>query len=214
MTEKLALITGASRGFGAAMAKALAPTHHIIALARTTGALEELDDAIKALGGSATLVPTDVTDADALSRMCLSIHERWGGLDLWVHAAIHAAPLCPAEHVDSKDWSKSIGVNVTASADLIKNIDPLLRARNGTAVYLDDPMQGQKFFGTYGASKAAQKALFDSWAAETVNTGPRVLSFTPNPMPTATRARFFPGEDRAALSEPSAEAARLMSILT
>lgn len=211
--QKLALITGASRGFGAAIAKLLAPTHHIIAVARTTGALEELDDEIQSMGGSATLVPTDITDSAGLGRMGHSIHDRWGGLDLWIHAAIHAAPLCPTEHVDAKDWAKSININVTATSELIVNIDPLLRARNGTAVYLDDPMQGQKFFATYGASKAAQKALFDSWAIETASAGSRVMSFTPSPMPTATRARFFPGEDRTLLSEPKVEAARLLAEL-
>lgn len=214
MSEKLALITGASRGFGAAMAEALAPTHHVLAVARTTGALEELDDRIQAAGGSATLAPMDITDPDAMRHLCRSVHDRWGGLDLWIHCAVHAPPLSPADHIAEKDWAKTVGTNVTATGQLIPFIAPLLRAsETGTAVYLDDPSAG-KFHGAYAASKAAQRALFDAWADETANTGtPRVLRFTPAPMPTATRARFYPGEDRAALADPRAEAQRLLAEL-
>lgn len=211
---KLALITGASRGLGAALAEALCTTHHIVAVARTTGGLEELDDRIQAKGGSATLAPMDITNADAMATLCRGIHDRWGHLDLWVHAAVHAAPLTPAAHLDAKDWAKSIAVNVTATGTLIPYIAPLLDD-TGTALFLDDPAaQGGKFFGAYGASKAAQIALARSWQAETVRIGPRVLIETPAPMPTATRARFHPGEDRAKLSPPQAEAARMMALLT
>ena len=213
MIDKIALVTGASRGFGAALAEELAGTHHIVAVARTTGALEELDDRIQARGGSATLVPLDITDEAGVQRMCLSLHERWGGLDLWIHAAIHAAPLSPAGHVAEYDWDKTIAVNIRATQRLIFCVEPLLTANGGTAVHLDDPRAGQKFFGAYGASKAAQKALFESWAAETTNAAITVMSFRPNPMPTATRARFFPGEDRAKLSLPATEAARLLKTL-
>ncbi|MBT8475304.1 MAG: SDR family NAD(P)-dependent oxidoreductase, partial [Alphaproteobacteria bacterium] len=109
---KLALITGASRGLGAALAEALAPDYHIVAVARTTGALEELDDRIKAAGGQATLAPMDITNPDAMAHLCRGIHDRWGHADLWVHAAIHAAPLSPAPHIAPKDWDKSVAVNV------------------------------------------------------------------------------------------------------
>ena len=140
--EKTALITGASRGFGAAIAEALAPTHHVIALARTTGALEELDDRIKAAGGAATLVPLDVADEDGVKRMCAAIYERWGGLDLWVHSVVHAAPLSPVSHIDARDWEKSVLGNINTARQLIANIDPLLAPRSGTAVQLDDPAFG------------------------------------------------------------------------
>ncbi len=210
MTDKIALITGASRGFGAAVAEALSDTHHIVAVARTVGALEELDDRIQANGGGATLVPLDITDEPGLQRMCLSIHERWGGVNLWVHSAIHAVPLSPAGHVAENDWDKTLAINIRASQRLIANIEPLLLARAGTAVHLEDTFAGKKFFGAYGASKAAQKALFDSWAAETREAKLGVIGFAPKPMPTATRARFFPGEDRAKLSHPSVEAGRLL----
>lgn len=211
--EKTALITGASRGFGAAFAEAIAPSHHVIALARTTGALEELDDRIKAKGGSATLVPLDVADDDGIKRMCRAIFDRWGGLDLWVHAAVHAAPLSPVGHIDARDWEKSIVGNLTTAQQLIANLDPLLAARNGTAVYLDDPRGGQKFFGAYGATKAAQTALFQSWATELENAPRKVVCFQPEPMPTATRARFFPGEDRQKLVPTADEATRLLALL-
>jgi NAD(P)-dependent dehydrogenase (short-subunit alcohol dehydrogenase family) len=210
---KLALITGASRGLGAALAEALCETHHIVAVARTTGGLEDLDDRIQAKGGCATLAPMDITNANAMATLCRGIHARWGHLDLWVHAAIHAAPLTPAAHLDGKDWAKSVAVNVTATGTLIPYIAPLLED-TGTALFLDDPnVQGSKFFGAYGASKAAQIALARSWQAETVRIGPRVLIETPAPMPTVTRARFYPGEDRTKLSPPPTEAARLIALL-
>ena len=207
-----ALITGASRGLGAALARALAPTHHIIAVAKTTGALEELDDKIKAAGGAATLAPMDITNDAAMQTLCRGIHDRWGRLDLWAHAAVHAAPLAPAGMIDAKDMTKSVAGNVTATATLITYLAPLL-GTDGTALFFDDPQAGQPFYGSYGATKAAQIALARSWQAETEKTGPRVHIATPQPMPTATRARFHPGEDRSPLADPQAEAARILAEL-
>ena len=208
MTQ-IALITGASRGLGAALALTLAPTHHIVAVGRTIGGLEELDDAIRERGGSATLAPMDVTVDEAMATLCRSIHDRWGKLDLWAHTAIHAAPLTPAQMIDTRDWDKSLSINVEAARRLIAYVAPLL-GREGQALIFDDPRGGEKFFGAYGATKAAQIALARSWAAETVKTGPRVKILEPGPMPTATRARFFPGEDRAALVTTLQEAERLL----
>ncbi|NRB19243.1 MAG: SDR family NAD(P)-dependent oxidoreductase [Rhodobacteraceae bacterium] len=212
MTQKLALITGASRGLGAALAEALAPTHHILAVARTTGGLEDLDDRIQAAGGSATLAPMDITDAGAMATLCRGIHDRWGQLDLWLHCAIHPVPLSPANFVAGKDWDKSLAVNASATALLISYVTPLL-GQTGQAVFFDDPRAGQKFFGTYGATKAAQIALARCWQAETKKTGPKVSILTPQPMPTALRSRFFPGEDRSTLATPAAEAKRLLAEL-
>lgn len=212
MTDQIALITGASRGLGASLARALAPTHHIVAVARTVGALEELDDAIQAAGGSATLAPMDVTKADAMAQLCRSIHDRWGGVALWLHTAVHTAPLSPASHMDAKDWAKSVDCNVTAMGHLIPYIAPLL-GTDGRAVFFDDPAAGDKFHGAYGATKASQIALARVWAAETAASGPKVDILTPAPMPTALRARFHPGEDRDALTHPDAEAARLLALL-
>jgi NAD(P)-dependent dehydrogenase (short-subunit alcohol dehydrogenase family) len=212
MTDKIALITGASRGLGAALAEALSDTHHVVAVARTTGALEELDDRIQAKGGSATLAPMDITNRDAMAQLCRSIHDRWCKVDLWAHCAIHAAPMAPAFFIDQKDWQKSVDINVTATGVLIPFIAPLL-GEAGTALFFDDPRGGEKFFGAYGASKSAQIALARSWAAETVKTGPRVHVLEPRPMPTATRARFFPGENRDGLARPMDEATRLLAAL-
>ena len=210
---KIALITGASRGLGNAFARVLAPTHHIIAVARTTGALEDLDDQIKAAGGHATLAPMDITTDAAMQTLCRGIHDRWGHLDFWVHAAVHAAPLTPAAMIDAKDMDKSVAANVTATATLITYIAPLL-GTDGQALFFDDPRAGMPFFGCYGATKAAQTALARSWQTETARTGPKVYVATPAPMPTATRARFHPGEDRAPLADPQTEAARILSELT
>ena len=209
---KVALVTGASRGLGAALAEELAKTHHVVAVGRTTGALEELDDRIQAAGGRATLAPMDITNPDAMAQLCRSIHDRWGALDIWAHAAVHAAPLTPAAHLDTKDWAKSVACNVTATGQLIPFIAPLLGS-TGTAIFFDDPQAGQKFFGAYGATKSAQIALARSWQSETVRTGPHIHILTPAPMPTATRARFFPGEDRAPLTDPRTEAQRLLETL-
>ena len=209
---KTALVTGASRGLGNALARALAPTHHIIAVAKTTGALEELDDQIKALGGSATLAPLDITVEAAMQTLCRGIHDRWGSLDIWAHTAIHAAPLTPAPMIDPKDMTKSVDGNVTATATLIAYIAPLLGS-DGTALFFDDPKAGLAFYGSYGATKAAQMALARSWQTETQRTGPRVHIATPAPMPTATRARFHPGEDRAPRADPMAEAMRILGEL-
>ena len=210
MTRPVALVTGASRGLGAALAEALVPGHHVVAVARTAGALEELDDRIQARGGEATLAPMDLTDPNAVATLCRGIFDRWGSLALWFHAAVHAAPLAPAPHVDAKDLARSVAINVTTTATLIAMVAPLLGS-GGRAVFFDDPRGGERFFGAYGATKAAQIALARSWAAESVRTGPRVEVVAPNPMPTATRARFFPGENREALAAPRNEARRILA---
>lgn len=208
MTQ-IALITGASRGLGAALAQALAPTHHIVAVGRTTGALEELDDRIKALGGEATLAPMDIATDAAMQQLCRSIHDRWGKIDLWVHTAIHAAPLSPAAYLNPKDMTKSIEVNIEATSRLMGYVAPLL-GEAGTAVFFDDPQGGQPYYSAYGATKAAQIAMAKSWQAETAKTGPQVRILSPRPMATATRARFHPGEDRSNLADIHAEAARIL----
>ncbi|MDX1743361.1 MAG: SDR family NAD(P)-dependent oxidoreductase [Ruegeria sp.] len=209
---KIALVTGASRGLGAALAEALAPEYHIVAVARTTGGLEELDDRIQAKGGAATLAPMDIADPNAMATLCRGIHDRWGKVDLWLHTAVHASALTPAHFIDPKEWTKAVSINATATSVLIPYIAPLL-GETGHAVFFDDPKAGQKFYGIYGATKAAQLALARSWALETERTGPRVSIVEPSPMPTAVRARFHPGEDRDALANTADEAARILSLL-
>ena len=215
---KVALVTGASRGLGAAIAQQLALRGwHVVAVARTVGGLEDLDDRVKRSGlpgtGALTLAPMDVTNDDAMRHLCRSIHDRWGGLGLWVHAAVHAAPLSPAGSMDQKDWEKSLATNTRATGMLIPMIEPLLRMHQGTALFLDDPRAGKPFFGAYGATKAAQIALATSWQAETAKHGPRVVIATPEALPTATRARFFPGEDRTKLADVQIVAARILDPL-
>lgn len=209
---KTALITGASRGLGAALAKALAPTHHIIAVGRTVGGLEELDDAIKSAGGHATLAPMDITVPEAMQQLCRSIHDRWGGLDLWCHTAIHAGPLTPVADMGEKDLTKSIATNITATSRLITYVSPLLQT-TGTAVFFDDDRSGQTFFGHYSTTKSAQINLARTWASEVAKSGPHIRILSPAPMPTATHARFFPGADPAKLTHPNEEAKRLLSLI-
>ncbi len=223
--QKVALITGASRGLGAALAEALAAQGwHIIALARTIGALEELDDRIQSAGGSATLVPVDITKDDAMRQICASLFQRFGRVDLWAHTAVHVPPLSPAGHVAAKDWDKTLAVTLRATGTLIPMIEPLLRlSKQGQAVFFDDAgwQDGasgvHKFYGAYAAAKSGQIALARAWAAEnaglSASGAPRISIATPAPMPTATRARFFPGEDTGALTKCSAEASRIIAEL-
>lgn len=213
--NKIALVTGASRGLGYATALQLSDKgYHIIAVARTMGGLEDLADAIEGKGKTITVAAMDITNEQNLQQLCLSIYERWGHLDLLIHCASHAPLLTPANQIPDKDYDTTMATNARATARVISLTAPLLRAaKNGTAVFMDDPRAGEKFFGAYAASKAAAKSLVQSWQVETKNLKPNVILFTPNPMPTATRARFFPGEDRSSLSSAKTEATRLIASL-
>ena len=212
MNKPSALITGASRGLGAELARVLSSTYHIIAVSRTIGALEALDDQIKKSGGSSTLVPIDLTDENAVSQLCRSIFERWGKIRLWAHTAIHAAPLGPVMTIDNKDWEKSVTNNVTALAKLIPMVSPLLE-ENSKAIFFEDNTIMEKFSSIYGATKAAQIHLVKTWKNECKSTGPQIYVLQPNPMPTAVRARFYPGENRKNLQSVEIEAKRLVSLL-
>ena len=212
MSKPVALITGASRGLGAELAKALSSTHHIIAVSRTIGALEALDDQIKARGGSSTLAPIDLTDENAIAQLCRSIFDRWGKVKLWAHTAIHAAPLGPVISMDPKDWEKSVTNNVTALAKLIPLVSPLLE-EDSKAIFFEDNTTMKKFSSVYGATKAAQIHIVKTWHDECKSIGPQIHVFQPNPMPTAIRARFYPGEDRQKLQSVDLEAKRLVSML-
>ena len=208
------LVTGASRGLGYAVARALgASGARIVAMARTVGGLEDVADAIEAEGGPApTLVPLSLTDEGGLQRLCLAIHERWGKLDAAIHCAAHAAPLSPAEHISAKDFDQCLEVNFKGTQRLITMLHPLLAAApRGRFVHVTDDRAGQPFYGAYGATKVAAEALVRSWAVESSRIGPQVTLFRPEPMPTAIRARFNPGEDPARLSPCATEAARLIA---
>ena len=212
MRKPVALITGASRGLGAELAQILSSTHHIVAVSRTVGALEALDDHIQKCGGSSTLAPIDLTDENAVAQLCRSIFERWGKVRLWAHTAIHAAPLGPVITIDSKDWEESIKNNVTALAKLIPMVSPLL-AEDSKAVFFEDTTIIKKFSSIYGATKAAQIHIVKTWKDECKSIGPQIYILRPNPMPTAVRARFYPGESRKKLRSVKIEAKRLVSML-
>jgi len=218
MTDKTktALVTGASRGLGYATALKLSEAgYHIIAVARTLGGLEELADVIEGNDKTITVAAMDVTHEQNLQQLCLSIFERWGHLDLLVHCASHAPLLTPATQVTAKDFDTTFNTNARATSRIIALTEPLLRvAPNGKAVFINDPRAGGQFFGAYAASKAAANSLVESWIKETKTLKPDVSLFTPNPMPTATRARFFPGEDKTGLSSPMAEAERLIASIS
>jgi len=211
---QIALVTGASRGLGAASAEWLAAQGaHVVAVARTAGALEELDDRIQAAGGQATLAPMDITDDGAMAHLCRSIHDRWGRADIWVHSAFHVSALTPVPHLTAKDLDKLVSINIRALARLIAMVDPLIApSATPQAVFFDDTWD-EKFAGGYGMSKAAQRALIESWQAESAKFGPKIHMMRPAPMPTAIRARFYPGEDKSSLAMPLDEAARLLPVL-
>lgn len=209
-TQTVVLVTGASRGLGFAVARQLgAMGAHIVAVARTVGGLEALDDDMTASGGSTTLVPLDLTDGEALTRLVAAISGRWGKLDLFVHAAVHAPPLSSVASISAKDMERSWATNVAALGGLIAAVEPLLRASKGRAVILDDPMAG-KFSGAYSSSKAGARAIATAWAEECKTLGPDVSLYAPPSMPTAVRARFFPGEARDDLMSPDQAAMEMI----
>jgi NAD(P)-dependent dehydrogenase (short-subunit alcohol dehydrogenase family) len=212
---RTALVTGASRGFGFACASALgAVGAHVIAVARTTGGLEELDTRIAEAGGSATLVPLDLCDDPGLARLGAAIHQRWGHVDVWLHTAIQPVSLQPVEHIDARELDLAIATNIRAFQRLVRVVDPLLRtAPEPLALIASDDAVGRKFHGTYAMTKAAQSALTRAWAAE---SGRRIAiaEVQPPPMPTALRGKFHPGEDRSVLTAIDEAAARLMQRLT
>jgi NAD(P)-dependent dehydrogenase (short-subunit alcohol dehydrogenase family) len=213
LTSRIAVVTGASRGIGYATARALAKAGaHIVAVARTQGGLEELDDEIRKDGGSATLVPLSMTDSDGLARLGAALHERHGKIDILVGNAGVAGPSSPLGHVDLKPWNDVIAVNLTANFQLIRCMEPLLRKSDaGRAVFITagSAQRAPGYRGPYAASKAALETLVRVWAAETASTPIRVNLFSPGPIRTRMRATVFPGEDPMTLDTPE-QAAELI----
>ncbi|NTG49116.1 SDR family NAD(P)-dependent oxidoreductase [Agrobacterium rhizogenes] len=206
LKDKIALITGASRGIGYFTALELAKAGaHVIACARTVGGLEELDDAIKAVGGSATLVPFDLADMNAIDALGASIFERWGKLDILVANAGVLGVISPIGHIEAKVFEKVMTVNVTATWRLIRSVEPLLmRSDAGRAIILSSAAahRCRPFWGAYSASKAAVEALARTWAGETQSTALRITSVDPGATRTAMRAQAMPGEDPDTLPHP------------
>lgn len=214
---KIILVTGASKGLGAAFAELVAgPNTHVISLARTGGALEELDDKIKAKGGTSSLAVTDITEREKLEQLAASIQLRWGRLDLLIHAAIYTPSLSPIAHGFHNDLEKAIKVNVLATERLISCFDPLLNQQNQdtAALFFADSLVGKSNFGRYASSKVAQIAIAESWKSETNSFRLSVYIANPNPMSTNLRLKFYPGEDRKRLAKPMDEAKRIASNLT
>ena len=219
LSGRVALVTGASRGIGKAVALALAGAGaHVVALARTQGALEELDDAIRAGGGAATLVPCDVKDGDALDRLGAAIYERWGKLDVFVGNAGVLGPLSPLSHIDPPQWDDVFAVNVTANWRLIRALDVPLRAADAGRVVLVSSGAGhgaetKPYWGPYGASKAALDMLVRSYAAETRNVSKvKVMAVDPGPLRTKMRAAAMPGEDPSSLRTPEDLAPKILAL--
>ena len=206
LAGRIACVTGASRGIGRAAALALARTGaHVIAVARTQGGLEELDDAVKAEGGSATLVPLDLADYDGIDRLGAAIDARWGRLDILVGNAGILGNLMPLGHVTPKVWGQVMDVNVTANWRLIRSLDPLLRRSDaGRAVFVTSgaATKCRAYWGPYAVSKAALDALVRTYAAETERTRVRAMLVNPGPLRTAMRQAAMPGEDPDSLRTP------------
>ena len=216
LADRIALVTGASRGIGRATALALARAGaHVVAVARTVGGLEELDDAIRAVGGSATLVPLDLKDAPGIVRLAAALAERYQRLDVLVGNAGILGPLSPLDHVEPKAWDEVLAVNVTANWHLIRAMGPLLRrASAGRVVFVTSGIVAhpRAYWGPYAVSKAALEALARTYAAETVSTPVRVNLFNPGPTRTRMRATAMPGEDADELKTPEPVAEKIVDL--
>ncbi|HEY1363414.1 MAG TPA: SDR family NAD(P)-dependent oxidoreductase [Xanthobacteraceae bacterium] len=216
LAGRIALVTGASRGIGYATALALAKAGaHVVAVARTVGGLEELDDAIRGMGGSATLVPLDLKDYSGIDRLGLALHERFGRLDALVGNAGILGPLSPLGHVEAAAWDEVMAVNVTANWRLIRAMDPLLqRSDAGRVVFISSGVAALAlaYWGPYAASKAALEVLSRTYAAETATTNVRVNVLTPGPIRTRMRAQAMPGEDPMTLETPDKVAEKIVDL--
>jgi NAD(P)-dependent dehydrogenase (short-subunit alcohol dehydrogenase family) len=216
LADRIALVTGASRGIGFALARKLAEAGaHVVATARTVGGLEELDDAIRAGGGSATLVPLDLMDVAGIDRLGAALDQRYGRLDVLVGNAGVLGPTSPLGHVEPKAWDEALAVNVTANWRLIRSMDPLLqRSQAGRAVFVTSgaASNARAYRGPYSVSKAALDVLVRTYAAETASTPVRVNLFNPGPTRTRMRAAFMPGEDPATLPRPEQVADKIVEL--
>ena len=204
--QRIALVTGASRGFGRAIAIELAKAGlHVVITGRTIGALEELDDEIKAVGGTATLVQLDIRKGDLIDQLGPTVFERWGKLDVFVANAALLGPLSPLGHITADTWEEVININLNANWRLLRTLDPLLqRSPAGRVVFISSGAASGRnaYWGPYAVSKAGLEALAHTYAAEVVNTDLRVNIVNPGAMRTVMRAKAFPGEDASTLPEP------------
>ena len=216
LAGKIALVTGASRGLGRATAIELARLGaHVVITARSQGGLEETDDAIRAAGGQATLLPLDLHDGAALDALGPSLFERFRRLDILVHCAASLGRLTPAPHILPDDWADVVAVNLSSTWRLIRSLGPLLAiAEAGRAVFVTDDLAAtpRAYWGAYGATKAGAANLVRTWAAEIEGGRLRVELFNPGPMATRLRAAAMPGEDPTPLPRPETIAPRLVEV--
>lgn len=212
----IALVTGASRGIGAAVAVELARLGaRVVITARTQGGLEETDDAIRAIGGEATILPLDLREGAQIDAIGPSLFQRFGRLDVLVHNAGVLGRLTPVSHILPDDWSDVVAVNLSASWRLIRTCDPLLRqAPAGRAVFVTESRarEPRAYWGAMGATKAGMEHLVLTWAQELATTSVRVNLFDPGPVATRMRSNAFPGEDRTALPKPESVAPALAAL--
>jgi len=203
--NKTVLITGATRGLGQQLALSLAKQGaHIIALGRTVGALEELDDQIKSLGGQSTLTPIDLTDIETIDALGPTLYPRFNTLDLFIANAAYLGTLSPITHTKTQEWNKILTTNLTANFALVRTLDPLLRqAKSATALFITDQNENNRsaaYWGPYSASKAALEALVSSYAKEIQETNVKAITINPSPMATALRRKAYPGENQSSLA--------------
>ena len=216
-TSKLALVTGASRGIGAATAEALAAAgYHVVLTARDAAGLEEVENRIHDAGGSATIAPMDLTDGDSIGRLATAISGRWGALDVLVLNAAMLGTLTPVPHIDPKEFARVMTLNVNAQATMIAAFDAMLRASGDARIVGVTSSVGatpRAYWGAYGASKAAFDTLLGSYADET-NGRIKIAIVDPGATRTAMRARAYPGEDPASLKGPEVVATRIAALLS
>jgi NAD(P)-dependent dehydrogenase (short-subunit alcohol dehydrogenase family) len=216
LADRVALVTGATRGIGRALALALAGEGaHVVATGRTVGGLEELDDAIRSADGSATLVPLDMRDSDGIGRLAHALNDRYGKLDIMVGNAGLGGSNSPLDHFQPQEWDEVIAVNVTANWQLIRHLHALLlRSDAGRVVFMtsNQPSRPRPYRGLYAASKGALETLARTYAAETAATAIRVNLFNPGPTRTRMRAAVMPGEDPMTLPTPADVAAAIVPL--
>lgn len=218
LAGKLALVTGASRGIGAATAEALAAAGaHVILVARTTAALEQVEDRIHAAGGNATIAPLDLSDGESIGKLATAVAERWDALDALVLNAAMLGSLTPVQDIDPKEYSRVVTLNLLANQALIAAFDPLLRrAERADVVALTSSVGGEPraFWGAYGSSKAALESLLGAYADETAHTGRiRVHIVDPGATRTRMRALAFPGEEPESVKPPEVVARAIVERL-
>jgi NAD(P)-dependent dehydrogenase (short-subunit alcohol dehydrogenase family) len=216
LSDRIALVTGASRGIGAALALQLAQAGaHVVAVARTVGGLEELDDKIKAAGGSATLVPLDVKDSEGIARLARALNERYGRLDVLAgNAGILRTPT-PLGHIDPKEWDEVFAVNVTANWQLLRAFDALLQSSDaGRVVFVTSGLawMARPYFGSYAVSKSALDIMVRTYAAENDSTKVRANLFGPGQTRTRMMATAFPGIDPETLPTPEDVAQKIVPL--